>query len=571
MSNPVELSALDRHFADFIMRQDDHPCPELWWSAALVSNAAAQGHSCLLLTDIPDLISQSPAEPRPSADPVHWRTALSNCRCLGTPGSLTPLLLDGDGRLYLQRNWSHEQRIVETILAKNAPPLPPDNRLESALDRYFPRLDETPDLQRSAARMALTQQFSVISGGPGTGKTATVAKILALHLELAGASPPQIMLAAPTGKAALRLHQSILLAIDRLGLPDTITAHLPVGVSTIHRLLGVHPRSGGFRHNHDNPLPGDLLVVDEASMVDLQLMAALLAAVRPTCRVILLGDRNQLSSVEAGAVLADICDGAEQASVPVTQLTRSYRFSADSGIAELSRLINNGDSDAVMALLMAGEHADVAWQHLPEKAAFDTTFSALIRREFAPCAGATTPGMALAALNRFKVLSPLRSGPVGIDTLNSLSSSALANSRKKLPQGIAPRPVMITGNNYELELFNGDSGVIMAVDGSEAAWFEKPDGSLRRLSLFRLPLNEAAYALTVHKSQGSEYDHVLLILPEQLSPLLSRELLYTAVTRARSRVTIWGSEAVIRHAVDQRTRRTSGLAARLAAGGSSHE
>lgn len=570
MSTPADLSALDRHFADFIMRQDDHPCPELWWSAALTSNAAGQGHSCLLLSDIPGLVSQSPAEPRPSAEPAQWRTALSSCRCIGTPGSLTPLVLDSNGRLYLQRNWSHEQRIVETILAKSTPPAPADNRLEMALDRYFPCLDEAPDLQRSAARMALTQQFSVISGGPGTGKTATVAKILALHLELAGDATPHIMLAAPTGKAALRLHQSILQAIDRLGLPESITAHLPVGVSTIHRLLGVHPHSGGFRHNHENPLPCDLLLVDEASMVDLQLMAALLAALRPACRVILLGDRNQLSSVEAGAVLADICDGAEQANIPVTQLTRSYRFSTDSGIAELSRLINNGDSDAVMALLMAGEHADVTWQQLPEKTVFDATFTALIRREYAPCTGATHPEEALAALNRFKVLSPLRSGPVGIDTLNSLSSTALAASRKNLPLRTAPRPVMITGNNYELELFNGDSGIIMTVDGSEAAWFEKPAGDLRRLSLFRLPPNEPAYALTVHKSQGSEYDHVLLILPEQLSPLLSRELLYTAVTRARSSMTIWGSEAVIRHAVEQRTRRTSGLATRLAAGASSH-
>ena len=562
MSEAVRLSPLDRHFADFIVRIDRNPGNELWWGAALASHSAGLGHSCFNLSgaldkNVPPLL-HSQSRPFPT-DVVRWLEALQSSNTVGTPGEYTPLVLDPAGRLYLHRCWSYEQQVATGILSRSRMPESDSDRLDAALDRYFPAPGNGVDLQRSAARMALTHRFSVISGGPGTGKTATVARILALLLDVAGESAPDIVLAAPTGKAAMRLHQSIMHAAERLDIPNEVKSRLPTGVSTIHRLLGVQPRKGGFRHNRDNRLMCDILVVDEASMVDLQLMAALLEALRDNARVILLGDRNQLASVEAGAVLADICDSANKTTVPVTQLTKSYRFSADSGIAALSRLINEGESAAAAELLTSGQYRDVTWRQLPAGKTFENGFTDAVRDGYAGFIGAASPGDALAELNAFRVLSPLRAGAFGVDNLNRLSEKALVSKNHQTP-------VMVTGNNYELGLFNGDTGVVTENDDIQSVWFENPEGGLRHLSRLRLPPCETAFALTVHKSQGSEFDRVLLILPDHLSGVLSRELLYTAVTRARHSIEIWGTEEVFRHSIEQRTIRTSGLKDRLSGG-----
>ncbi|MGB9080696.1 MAG: exodeoxyribonuclease V subunit alpha [Desulfuromonadaceae bacterium] len=568
MTESIRLSTLDTHFADFIVRIDRHPEDGLWWGAALASYFAGRGHCCFNLSDTPDAASlpllQAPRTP-PPPDICSWRENLKRCDTVGTPGAYTPLVLDGGGRLYLHRCWGYEQRVAAGILSRSRPVAINETRLDDALDRYFPPRNGAVDLQRTAARMALTHRFSVISGGPGTGKTVTVARILALLLDVAEDSGPEISLAAPTGKAALRLHQSIMQAADRLDLPNDVRGRLPTGVSTIHRLLGVQSRRGGYRHNRDNRLSCDILVVDEASMVDLQLMASLLEALRDDARVILLGDRNQLASVEAGAVLADICDSAVPAAVPVTQLTKSYRFGDDSGIAALSRLINAGESAAAAELLTSGERPDILWRRLPTGRTFEDAFKAAAREGYAGYAGAASPAEALAELGSFRVLSPLRSGMYGVENLNNLCLNALAVERKNDPHRFRMMPVMITGNNYELGLFNGDTGVSAESDGVSAVWFESPEGGLRHLSSLRLPPFDAAFALTVHKSQGSEFDRVLLILPDHLSEVLTRELLYTAVTRARSSIEIWGTEEVFRQSIERRTLRTSGLGERLAA------
>ncbi len=569
MTEAIKLSLLDSHFADFIVRIDRHPGTELWWGAAMASYSAGLGHSCFTFTDQSagaSLPVFSSTRTPPPTDMDHWMKTLQICDTVGAPGEYTPLVLDPSGRLYLHRCWRYEQQVASGILSRSRPMTLDENRLDAALDRYFPVRNGSVDLQRSAARMALTHRFSIISGGPGTGKTATVARILALLLDMAGDSRQEIVLAAPTGKAAMRLHQSIMYAADRLVLPDEIRSCLPTGVSTIHRLLGVQTRRGGFRHNRDNRLPCDILVVDEASMVDLQMMAGLMVALRDDARVILLGDHNQLASVEAGAVLADICDSGGERTVPVTQLTKSYRFGDDSGIAALSRLINAGECDAAAELLTSGRYPDVIWRPLPAGTLFDKAVIAAAREGYAEYARATSPGDALAGLGTFRVLSPLRAGSYGIDNLNRLCLSALTSGSKNDPRSIT-MPVMITGNNYELGLFNGDTGVVMDHDGSQAVWFENPEGGVRHLSRLRLPPFEPAFALTVHKSQGSEFDRILLILPNHMSEVLSRELLYTAVTRARCSLEIWGTEEVFRQTLERRTRRTSGLCERLAAGG----
>ena len=569
MTEAIKLSTLDVHFADFIVRIDRNSGSELWWGAALASYSAGRGHTCFNLIEGPAAAALPPAhtplKPPPS-DIQSWQEYLKLCDTVGAPGAYTPLVLDPAGRLYLHRCWGYEQQVASGILSRSRRLTIDETRLDAALGRYFPAQSGAVDLQRSAARMALTRRFSVISGGPGTGKTATVARILALLLDQSGDSRLKIVLSAPTGKAAMRLHQSILHAADRLALPEDIRNRLPTGVSTIHRLLGVQARGAGFRHNRDNRLSCDILVVDEASMVDLQLMASLMEALHDDARVILLGDRNQLASVEAGAVLADICDSANPATVPVTQLTRSYRFGDDSGIAALSQLINAGESATASALLTSGQYPDIVWRRLPTGRAFEEAFSAAVRDGYAEYAKAASPTEALAELGSFRVLSPLRSGPYGVENLNRLCESALAPERKSAAPKPLPLPVMITGNNYELELFNGDTGVVLDNDGTQAVWFESPDGGLRHLSPLRLPPSEAAFAMTVHKSQGSEFDRILLILPDSMSDVLSRELLYTAVTRARRHIEIWGSEEVFRQTVERRTLRTSGLSVRLATG-----
>lgn len=568
MSESITLSALDTHFADFILRIDSQPCSELWWGAALASYSAGRGHSCFNLSGRPDSITFPQLRnqrPPPPADIHYWQLALEPCDTVGAPGGFTPLVLDGSGRLYLHRCWGYEQQVASGILSRSQPPVMDEIRLAAALDHYFPAINAEVDLQRAAARMALTHNFSVISGGPGTGKTSTVARILALLLDLAGDSCPEIVLAAPTGKAAMRLQQSILHAIGRLELPDKIKNSLPTGVSTIHRLLGVQVRKGGFRYNRNNRLSCDMLIVDEASMVDLQLMASLFEALRDDVRVILLGDRNQLASVEAGAVLADICDSVNQATVAVTQLTKSYRFGDDSGIAALSRMITGGESAAAMELLQEGRYPDITWRPLPVGKGFETAFTAAVRDGYAGYANAGSPAAALAALGSFRVLSPLRSGPYGIESLNRLCENTLARERHDVTVSRL-MPVMITGNNYELGLFNGDTGVVMESGEQPAVWFEKPEGGLRHLSPLRLPPSETAFALTIHKSQGSEFDRVLLILPERLSDALSRELLYTAVTRARCSLEIWATEEVFLESIERRMVRTSGLRDKLAGG-----
>jgi exodeoxyribonuclease V alpha subunit len=299
-------------------------------------------------------------------------------------------------------------------------------------------------------------------------------------------------------------------------------------------------------------------------MVDLQLMACLLEALRDDARIILLGDRNQLASVEAGAVLADICDGAKQTAAPVTQLTKSYRFGSDSGIAALSQQINSGESAAAMDLLTSGQYQDVTWRQLPTGKTFEDFFITTARFGYADFSRAASPADALAELGSFRVLAPLRSGSYGIENLNRLCEHALAPEQKNSPKCLRMKPVMITGNNYELGLFNGDTGVEMENNGAPAVWFENPEGGLRHLSTLRLPPFEAAFAMTIHKSQGSEFDRVLLILPDYLSDVLSRELLYTAVTRARHSIEIWGSAEVFCRSIDRRTLRTSGLGELLA-------
>ncbi|MGL6571355.1 exodeoxyribonuclease V subunit alpha [Aeromonas caviae] len=449
--------------------------------------------------------------------------------------------------------------------------------------------------QKLAAATAAARPFAVISGGPGTGKTTTVAKLLAILVEtgLQGGKAPAIRLVAPTGKAAARLTESIGAALQALDLPPEWVEAIPTEAGTLHRLLGVIPGRSQFRHHRGNPLHLDLLVVDEASMVDLPMMARLLDALPRHARLILLGDKDQLASVEAGAVLGDICSFIEQGISPAQAhwlsrqtgyrlqgtpsgasvrdslclLSKSWRFDQHSGIGQLARACNSGDGAVVEAVWSAG-FGDIRLHPWAGEA-----YSALIAEGVAgygsylkAARAGEDPAAVFKAFNGFQILCALRDGPFGVQGLNERLELALAKAGLIQRDGdwYAGRPVMVVRNDHGVGLYNGDMGLCLPDDtGRLKVWFEQPDGSLRALLPSRLPPHETVYAMTIHKSQGSEFAHTVLVLPDSPSPLLTRELVYTGITRAKARLDLYGDRALLAQAVRKKTERYSGLAERL--------
>lgn len=449
--------------------------------------------------------------------------------------------------------------------------------------------------QKLAAATAAARPFAVISGGPGTGKTTTVAKLLAILVEtgLQGGKAPAIRLVAPTGKAAARLTESIGAALQALDLPPEWVEAIPTEAGTLHRLLGVIPGRSQFRHHRGNPLHLDLLVVDEASMVDLPMMARLLDALPRHARLILLGDKDQLASVEAGAVLGDICSFIEQGISPAQAhwlsrqtgyrlqgtpsgasvrdslclLSKSWRFDQHSGIGQLARACNSGDGAAVEAVWGAG-FGDIRLHPWAGEA-----YDALIAQGVAgygsylkAARAGEDPAVVFKAFNGFQILCALRDGPFGVTGLNERLELALAKAGLIQRDGdwYAGRPVMVVRNDHGVGLYNGDMGLCLPDDtGRLKVWFEQPDGTLRALLPSRLPPHETVYAMTIHKSQGSEFAHTVLVLPDSPSPLLTRELVYTGITRAKARLDLYGDRALLAQAVRKKTERYSGLAERL--------
>jgi exodeoxyribonuclease V alpha subunit len=430
-------------------------------------------------------------------------------------------------------------------------------------------------IQQQAVTTALNNPVCLVSGGPGTGKTTVAAAILSGFLAGQAGDGSRIGLAAPTGKAAARLQDAVR---DLLVNPDPDEQGV-IKASTVHRLLGWSPGRRAFRFNADNPLQLDLLIVDEVSMIDLELMRALLDAVPIGCGLVLLGDRDQLASVAPGNVMTDLCAGIERKpdrskqdseadglrAEHIVLLRHNYRFATDSGIQHLARSVSDGDFSAVLDILSA-EREDVLWIQQHEGTGLNLDLAEHIPSNFLAALSSNELPSALASVGLFRVLTGVRHGPFGSVTLNRLLEKHL-RSAEVLGTGpgfYANQLVMATGNDYALRLFNGDAGIIRQdEDGRLAAVFDGPDGTPRWLACDRLRAVETAFATTIHKSQGSEFDQVLVVLPEQGSPVLSRELLYTAVTRARTRVVLVASLAALEIAVQTRTRRFSGLADRL--------
>ncbi len=666
------LRALDSEFARFLAREVPDAPPAALLAAALASHQLGRGHACLdlaatlqdpaLALSLPPEGARAPdaGEPVPLPDAVLagldldvWMAALEH-PLLATDGpGATPLVRVG-ARLYLRRYWQYEQDVRAGLAARLAlstglVDAMPEDVLRRTLDVLFPgsRPDRGVDWQRVACALAARSGFAIVTGGPGTGKTTTVVRLLALLQAMAlggeaAARPLRIRLAAPTGKAAARLNESIAGAVASLplaGLPDgeALRDAIPRKVGTLHRLLGTRPGSRRFRHDAHAPLALDVLVIDEASMVDLEMMAAVLDALPPQARLILLGDKDQLASVEAGAVLGELCRRAREghytpatadwlarasgeripdalidaAGSPLDQavvmLRHSHRFSADSGIGRLADAVNAGDASAVdrvwqtgaedIALLSLADERDPAFAalvvdgggatDLPPQADLFAEPATLARhgyrhylavlRDGHPGAHAARAAFddwardVLRAHTAFQVLCALRRGAWGVEGLNLriarlLRDAGLIDDTHVWYLG---RPVLVTRNDYGLGLMNGDIGITLALPAADGqGWtlrvaFAAGDGEdgIRWILPSRLQQVETVFALTVHKSQGSEFGHAALVLPDGLNPILTRELLYTGITRARRYLSITQvhGRRVLGQAVQRRVLRASGL------------
>lgn len=584
---PGPFASIDLHFARFMMRLAGSTNQDLALAAALLSFLGRQGHTCMDLAA--PLASLEPDEELLLAmpGPEAWVASLGREPVVGSPGDGSPLILDPSGRLSFHRTYEQERLLADRLTTLSASEQAMDmETLKKAISRMFPSSKDQDDLpQMLAALIAASRPLCVITGGPGTGKTTLVAKILALLL----VQDPEltIALAAPTGKAAGRIAESIQAGVERLDCPEEIRSRIPREASTLHRLLGFYAGSTKPRRGPDNPLACRVVVIDEASMADLALMAALVQALPADGRLILLGDRNQLASVAAGYVLGDICDtgtvhaysrglaslaarviGVELPSGgragmqdSIVELTRTYRFARDSLIFNLSTAVNEGDAGKCLEILQAGAGGELKHRDLPGAGALREALRHGVVAGYGPCLGESDPQGRLRLFETFRVLCPVREGPFGVAAMNRLIERILAEEGLLDPSGVhyEGRPVLITENDYSLNLFNGDIGIILRHEGEVRACFPGGDGTLRLFSPMRLPGHETAFAMTVHKSQGSEFDRVLFIMPDRDSPVLTRELVYTAVTRAREAIEIWTDQQVLARAVSRRTRRSSGL------------
>ncbi|MBK1723094.1 exodeoxyribonuclease V subunit alpha [Thiocystis violacea] len=671
------LRPLDLALTAFIHEQAPEADAAVLLAVALVSERNGHGHVCLdlaaalahpddLLTRLRDDAMFSPQvrselvgllagwTAQDWAQRLTQSPAVTNLQDLeqggeaDPPNPVTPLVLAGSCErplLYLSRYWRYETRIRQGIAERLRRPVTmPEDALRRLLALVFGQEADADSWQQVACALAARSAFAIITGGPGTGKTTTVVRLLAVLQGLAlGRGEPalRIRLAAPTGKAAARLNESIAARVASLpfgALPqgEQMRGQIPTEVTTLHRLLGPIPDSRHFRHHADNPLTADLVVVDEASMVDVEMMANLLDALRPDARLILLGDKDQLASVEAGAVLGDLCQRArgghyrpetcawlervtgERIDAELTDpegraldqciamLRRSYRFRPEGGIGALAQVVNEGVLDrqvvmdrfgAALQLLnprgRAKQDASLGRiQAVPLRGEQDPALDDLLRegyRGYLEVMVSRDPGDAadqvalddwaravLDAHGRFQLLTALRRGPWGVEGLNARALDILVGPPEGRGQWFPGRPVLVTRNDYGLRLMNGDIGLTLAVpvrrDGGAPqrvlrVAFPTGDGSggIRWLLPSRLQAAETVFAMTVHKSQGSEFAHTALVLPDAPNPVLTRELVYTAITRSKETFTLlYSRDDVLRDALERQVRRMSGIAGSLA-------
>jgi exodeoxyribonuclease V alpha subunit len=602
------LTEIDVHFADFMTRLDGRENGAVALAAALISRSAGNGHVCLDLNTVARSLTVTPGETHAAVicpETAEWIKHLRTSPVIGCPGEQRPLILDDCERLYLYRYWRYEQDLVAAINLRTGDKNDYENvrpeALQNAFERLFPsgRGGGEVDWQKVAALVALMKSFCVISGGPGTGKTHTVAKILALLTEQAGDTRFRAALAAPTGKAAAKLSESMKTAVKTLACSPALKERIPVEAQTIHRMLDPIPGTPYFRFDKNNPLPVDAVIVDEASMIDLALLSKLATALPDRARLVLIGDKDQLASVEAGAVLGDICDrgrrhrfsvkfcetarqvigtaldacGSEKTrgiQDCIVNLVKSYRFDDHGGIGALSRAINRGDVDRAMNVLKTAADGRIGWRPVSSARELYRSLEEPVVRGYRDYLSTDDPLLAMERFSRFRILCAVNRGSRGVEALNHATEKMLRRKGLIKPEKdryqdrwYAGRPILVTANDYVLGLFNGDIGLAASTSADDKAslivHFPGHDGRTRGIATARISGVETVYAMSIHKSQGSEFDQVHVVLPDADSAVLTRELIYTAVTRARSSVTLWGQKQVLEKALSRQITRRSGL------------
>lgn len=494
----------------------------------------SDGHSCMKVTDAEKVLL--------------LRSSLAG------EGELAPLVVIGN-LLYLYRYYTYERQLAERIGGMAAEDLSVE-AAEMTGELWFQTL-ELNEKQQDAVNLGLRKALVIVSGGPGTGKTSTVVAIISAQLQVMGTST-RIALCAPTGKAAARLGQAVQESLTRMRLSEAIYRAIPEKAQTLHRLLGVRRNSPRFRHDGNNPLPWDLVVVDEASMVDLALMSKFIVALRPGARLVLLGDKDQLASVESGAVLTELSESLPGNTVVLEQ---SYRF--DGAIKEFAEAIKSGDGDAAWRLIEASKNelellTSESEAYLLGKYRHYLESINGIEYSRYTCV--------FERFNAFRILCAMRRGSKGMENVNLYMEHQLKKYFGFSGVWYPGRPVMITRNDYNLGLYNGDIGICLPAraGGGFRVWFVSEEGKMRSYLPSRLPEHSLAYSITIHKSQGSEFDEIAVLLPPEDTPVLCREILYTAITRARKKVMLQCDEALFKLAVARKTSRFSGLAHMIA-------
>jgi len=554
------LRDIDVHFAKNICETFDAWDYEALF--AILFNSTSGGHTSLNINNLSPLpyYEDNQFEIDSAVNMSRVKELIKLNIIAKAPATSAPFVLEGE-RLFLKVFYDDEKEISEFIKSRSVRSKPSD-KLLLLLDKYF----NEDSMQKAAALLASVSDFCVITGGPGTGKTTTVFNILAIQQELSD-TPLKIAIAAPTGKAAARLSESIKLKKEGTALSE-VTTQIPDKASTLHRLLNINSRKS--KYSTDNRIDYDVIVVDEASMVDVQMMATLLRSIKDGCKLILLGDKDQLDSVQPGAVLGDICeispveifseqtakyiqlasgeeivDSGDKLSDLTIELDKSHRYDDTKGIGLLAKSCRMGDADSVINILKNDPTNTVELIELKDD--FESIVSKLTLDHYKDYTSAGSYGEIIKRFDRTRILSALKKQTGGVEQINEIAYKTLLNSglRDNTKAFFDGMPLMITENDYTMNLFNGETGIVLKKDDAMRGIFASDKG-IRDISTSRIPAHTPAFAMTVHKSQGSEFDHVVFVLPDIDSQIMKRELFYTAVTRAKSKLTVISSERAIR-------------------------
>ncbi len=540
----VVFSELDYFFAKSMALAFNEKDPIVIVSCALVSRSLSEGHVCLdiptvagtqtLLSENSQIILQYP-----NLDT--WIISLKNSSMISN-GIHTPMVLDSGLRLYIARYFDFQNRLIDNITQRvwfASPPMD-ETLIDEILEEFFPNADEHPMQQKRAVKNAVLKRFTIISGGPGTGKTFVIRmirKILSSYAKKAGQAEQKIICVAPTGKAASKLE-------------DGGTIH-----STLKPLINRH----GFYHNKKNPLNKDTVIIDEASMIDLPLFVRLLEAVPMEARVIMTGDKHQLTSIQAGAVFSDLC-GVNALSSNTFSLYYNFRSKGKTGIEKLSKAINERDIQGFESLLLSRDYPDLIFEDYDNRESVMGVLKKHIAEGYRPFRDAQNASDALTKLDAFRVLCAHNKGEYGTLQVNHICENILRSSNNSgIEEKLFIKAVMVNTNDYKRGLFNGDTGVAIEKEGEITVFFKDLDNKIKQYRYSDLPSHDAAFAITIHKSQGSEFDSVLMVIPDRFSPVVTRQLLYTGMTRARKKVILIGNLDIMKAAIRMNVKRYSGI------------